>query len=76
MVVIFILYNNYAHSNKEDKVWFRRTGIMCSGVCTNMQVMDLVKGEQTMAKGMSEITRIENTWSGNNEDKEETQEHN
>ena len=42
---------------------------MCSGVCTNMQVMDLVKGEQTMAKGMSEITRIENTWSKVNEGK-------
>ena len=105
---------------------------MRSGVCTNMQIVDLVKGEQTMAKvkleatiirmkdgttlvyrsqngediresldilikrgtvyvrqklednewhtmlvcSMSEITRIENTWSGNNEDKEETQEHN
>ena len=42
---------------------------MRSGVCTNMQVMDLVKGEQTIAKGMSEITRIENTWGKVNEGK-------
>lgn len=42
---------------------------MCSGVCTNMQVMDLVKGEQTIVKGMSEITRIENTWGKVNEGK-------
>ena len=50
MVVIFILYNNYAHSNKEDKVWFRRISIVCSSICTNMQVVDLVKGEQTNGK--------------------------
>ena len=69
MVIIFILYNHYAHSNKADKVWFRRISIVRSGVCTNMQVMDLVKGEQTIAKGMSEITRIENTWGKVNEGK-------
>lgn len=31
---------------------------MCSGVCTNMQIMDLVKGEQTMAKVKLEATTI------------------
>ena len=30
----------------------------------------------TLVCSMNEITRIENTWSGNNEGKEETQEHN